>query len=99
MSDRGVFLNLEHVASITTEIEKLYGSYFIDYLMEFHKSNAQPKSREEIERSYHNRDDKKENILAPVQLQCDWLREIGFKDVDCHFKIFELAIFGGRKTV
>lgn len=99
LSDHGLFLNLEHIASITTEIEKLYDSYFIDYLTKFHKSDTQPKAREEIEQSYHNRDDKKENILAPVQLQCDWLREIGFKDVDCHFKIFELAIFGGRKIV
>lgn len=99
LSDRGVFLNLEHVASITTEIENLYDSYFIDYLTEFHKSDTQPRSREEIEQSHHNRTDKKENILAPVKLQCEWLREIGFKDVDCYFKIFELAIFGGRKIV
>jgi len=26
-----------------------------------------------------------------------WLQEIGFADVDCYFKIFELALFGGRK--
>ena len=38
-----------------------------------------------------------DNILAPVGDQCDWLREIGFEDVDCYFKIFELAVFGGRK--
>ena len=37
------------------------------------------------------------NILAPVELQCEWLRRIGFEDVDCYFKIFELAVFGGRR--
>ena len=26
-----------------------------------------------------------------------WLRQIGFQDVDCYFKAFELALFGGRK--
>lgn len=97
LSNRGVFLNLEHVASPTTEVEKLYGSYFIDYMTEFHKRSTQPKSREEIAQSYYNRPDKEENILTPVQSQCEWLQEIGFKDVDCYFKIFELAIFGGRK--
>ena len=29
--------------------------------------------------------------------QCRWLREIGFQDVDCFWKYFELAIFGGVK--
>ena len=34
---------------------------------------------------------------ADVEVQCDWLRSIGFKDVDCYFKAFELVVFGGRK--
>ncbi|SPE57295.1 hypothetical protein SBV1_270094 [Verrucomicrobia bacterium] len=29
--------------------------------------------------------------------QCQWLREIGFENVDCYFKVFELALFGGTK--
>jgi 16S rRNA G1207 methylase RsmC len=44
-----------------------------------------------------NRLDKSDNILAPVSAQCDWLSSIGYEDVDCFFKCFELAIFGGRK--
>jgi hypothetical protein len=35
--------------------------------------------------------------LALVDVQCGWLREIGFQDVDCFFKVFELALLGGRK--
>ena len=35
------------------------------------------------------------NILASVEEQCRWLHEIGFQDVDCFWKYFELAIFGG----
>jgi hypothetical protein len=41
---------------------------------------------------------KRENILAPVEEQCRWLRLIGFADVDCFLKVFELALFGGRKV-
>jgi tRNA (cmo5U34)-methyltransferase len=37
------------------------------------------------------------NKLAPVELQLRWLREIGFVDVDCHWKWLELALFGGIK--
>ena len=38
-----------------------------------------------------------EDILADPETQCDWLREIGFEDVDVFFKVPELAIFGGVK--
>jgi tRNA (cmo5U34)-methyltransferase len=52
-------------------------------------------SREQTAHEYHNRPHKEANILAPLELQCDWLREIGFDHVDCYLKIFELALFGG----
>lgn len=41
--------------------------------------------------------DKKENILAPVEEQCRRLCDLGYRDVDCFFKVFELSLFGGRK--
>ncbi len=94
----GVFLNLEHVASETPGVEAIFDSYFIDSLHMFHKIKDPAKSREEIALTYYNRPDKDENILAQVEKQCGWLRDIGFTDVDCFFKIFALAIFGGRKT-
>jgi len=49
-------------------------------------------------RCFSERPDKDENKIAPVEQQCGWLRDIGFNDVDCFFKLFEIAIFGGRKT-
>jgi tRNA (cmo5U34)-methyltransferase len=94
----GVFLNLEHVASPTIDVQRLFDSFFGDHLNCFHQARDPQKSREEIEQAYYNRPDKSENILAPVETQCQWLRQIGFADVDCFFKVFELAIFGGRKT-
>ncbi|MBI4526213.1 MAG: class I SAM-dependent methyltransferase [Deltaproteobacteria bacterium] len=94
----GVFLNLEHVASATPQGETLFESFFVDHLYSFHQATGSTKTRAEIQEAYCNRPDKKENILAPVDEQCRWLREIGFEDVDCFFKVFELALFGGRKT-
>ena len=38
------------------------------------------------------------NKLAPVETQLGWLREIGFTDVDCHWKWLELALLGGVKA-
>jgi hypothetical protein len=43
------------------------------------------------------RPDQYDNILVSVTTQCDWLKELGFIDVDCYFKCFELSIFAGIK--
>ncbi len=96
LAPAGVFLNLEHVASRSKAGEALFDDFFIDHLWEFHRTTG--KSREAVASIYHNRADKKENILATVEEQCRWLRLIGFSDVDCFMKIFELALFGGRKV-
>lgn len=37
------------------------------------------------------------NQLAPVELQLQWLREIGFEDVDCHWKWLEFALLGATR--
>jgi tRNA (cmo5U34)-methyltransferase len=93
----GLFLNIEHVSSPTDWVNSLFNDCFIDSLYKMHKQTNDNLTREEVAREYYNRDDKASNILAPVETQCEWLREIGFSDVDCYFKIFELALFGGRK--
>ena len=62
----------------------------------WYKENPQMKLVKFATEFYH-RDDKKANILTSVETQCQWLREIGFQDVDCYFKILEIAIFGGLK--
>lgn len=98
LSERGIFLNLEHVSSVTPSVSALFDSFFVDHLLRFHRETNPNKTRKEIEETYYQRPDKKENILAPVETQCQWLRDIGFQDVDCFFKVFELALFGGRKT-
>ena len=93
----GVFLNLEHVSSATEGIEAVFDDYFVDYLYAFHSRSNSGASRKQIAETYYARPDKADNILASVVSQCDWLREIGYGDVDCFFRVFELALFGGRR--
>jgi len=72
----GVFCNLEHVASATPALHRLF--------------LAQLDVRPE--------DEDPSNKLLDVHEQLMWLREIGFVDVDCHWKWRELALLSGRRA-
>jgi tRNA (cmo5U34)-methyltransferase len=70
---KGVFCNLEHVASATAE---LHGQFL-------EKLDIEPDKEDPS------------NKLLEMQTQLEWLREIGFEDVDCHWKWRELALLAG----
>lgn len=93
----GIFLNLEHVASPDTRLETMFDEVFVDGLYAFHQKNHSALNRHEISEKYYKREDKVLNKLTSVEIQCGWLREIGFKHVDCYFKLLEIALFGGCK--
>lgn len=95
LSPGGIFLNLEHVASVSRWGEERFEEYFIDSLHRYHAPYG--KTRADVAADFYHRPDKIANILAPVEVQCDWLREDGFEKVDCYLKVFELALFGGIK--
>jgi tRNA (cmo5U34)-methyltransferase len=42
------------------------------------------------------RDENSDRLLSP-ETQLDWLRQIGFVDVDCYWKWLELALMIGIK--
>ncbi|MCL5408680.1 MAG: methyltransferase domain-containing protein [Candidatus Omnitrophica bacterium] len=93
----GLFLNIEHVSFKTKWLNKIFNEIFIDSLYKIHVHQGGKCTRAQLSKEYYKRPDKEANILVSVETQCQWLRKIGYQDVDCYFKIFELAIFGGRK--
>jgi len=92
----GVFLNLDQVKSKTPSTSKIFDGFFLDHIRRSLSISDQSEMMNQIEKAYY--EDKKENLPAPVEKQGQWLCDIGFEDVDCFFKIFELALFGGKKT-
>ena len=93
----GMFINVEHVASATRWAEERHDDYFIESLYQHAVTRNPGVTREEMNALYRDRRDNGANILALTEIQCAWLRELGYEDVDIYFKVFELAIFGGRK--
>ncbi|NPV93457.1 MAG: class I SAM-dependent methyltransferase [Firmicutes bacterium] len=93
----GLFINIEQVSSPTRWIGSIFDDLFIDSLYRMYLKRGDKIAREQVADEWFNRPDIEANIPAPVEKQCEWLRRIGYQDVDCYFKLFELAVFGGRK--
>ena len=91
----GVFVNIEHTASCSDRTERIWWEWLYAKVLESRRAQGDPVSLDAIRREFEARQEI--NILTPVSEQADWLRQIGFVDVDCVFKVFEMAVFGGYK--
>jgi len=72
----GVFCNLEHVASLSVQLQ----IRLLDAI------------------GYTPEKEDKANRLLPMDLQLQCFREIGFVEVDCYWKWFEMALLAGYKV-
>ena len=95
----GWFINIEHIAASALLAVDLFNNHIIDGRYAIEKANGGSKTRQEISDIFMNRPDKDAYILLPVEIQCDWLRGIGYEEVDCYFRVYELAVFGGRRPI
>jgi tRNA (cmo5U34)-methyltransferase len=90
----GIFINWEHVETAGLA-EGLFDEFFRERLMQAERERENPRSLEEVMRSYDDAAD--DDILCDSETQCAWLREVGFEKVDVYFKLPGLAIFGGER--
>jgi tRNA (cmo5U34)-methyltransferase len=74
----GIFCNLEHVDSPTSNLHEQFLNSIGDRIASF------------------ARDENSDRLLS-LETQLDWLRQIGFVDVDCYWKWLELALLIGIK--
>jgi tRNA (cmo5U34)-methyltransferase len=70
LKPRGIFCNLEHVASPTQNLHERF----------FEAIGTIVQSQDKADR------------LLDVHTQLEWLKEIGFTDVDCYWKWLEMAL-------
>lgn len=93
----GVFVNIEHVASSTPLGEHLFERAYAETLAAFRNTRGAETTPDEVYEELRVRPDKTANRLAAVETQLAWLREIGFHDVDCYWKHYELAVLAGYR--
>ncbi|MFI6328014.1 class I SAM-dependent methyltransferase [Micromonospora chersina] len=84
----GVFVNAEQVAGPTPDLDRRYDEVWTARITELGSDAAEIAGARE--RMSHDRP-------APVTDQCRWLAEAGLVDVDCFFKEWRFAVFGGRR--
>lgn len=93
----GTFTHIEHVAPEQPWVSERFHTGIVDALHAFATRRDPSATREAAAAAYAAWPDRELNILTPVDLQCAWLREIGFVDVVAPFRWYEIAVFGGHR--
>jgi len=88
LRDGGIFVNADQTRGTTPETDAYYKRRWLAAV----QASGLPQHL--IDASVERR---KHDINASVDEQIRWMREAGFRDVDCMYKYFEFAVFCGRK--
>lgn len=90
LNPNGVFINADQVLGSTPYIERINKNAWKDFI------ENSGLTREEITSAYERISLDKE---ARLDDQLTWLKEAGFKDVECIYKYYHFAVMFGRKLV
>ncbi len=82
----GLFINADQVLGSTPAIEQQYRQQWLAAVRTLGVSEANLTAA--LERMTHDR-------MAPLDQQLHWLSDAGFQNVDCWYKNFSFAVFGG----
>jgi tRNA (cmo5U34)-methyltransferase len=94
LEDKGCFINLDVVLSVSEDIERWYLDLWEEWIAEKEKNIKLEESYTGIPNQYKNNPD---NFPDTLDYQLNALRECGFKNVDCFYKYGIFAIYAGQK--
>lgn len=89
LTDGGVFLNADQVLTSSEHLEKVNHEQWKAFML---KTLPLDEVEEKWVPTAYN-----EDHPAPLMDHLDWLRDVGFKEVDVMWKYIKGAVFGGRK--
>jgi tRNA (cmo5U34)-methyltransferase len=85
----GIFVNAEQVSGASVRLQNLFEAVHLERARALGSSDAEIAVA--IARMSHDQ-------CATADEQIRWLKEIGFEDVDCFYRSFRFAVFGGFKS-
>ncbi|MEH2453936.1 class I SAM-dependent methyltransferase [Nostoc sp.] len=87
----GIFVNADQILGKTPDLEQLYRKYWLDSVRG--KGLLKEDLKAAQKRMEYDR-------MATLDIQLHWLEAAGFQNVDCWYKNFSFAVFGGyRPTI
>jgi len=84
----GVFINADLVKGETAKVEQKYQDIWMNWIRKTDLSKNELSKI--IDRMQYDRP-------SSLNIQLQWLKEIGFSDVDCYYKYYSFAVCSGRK--
>lgn len=90
LSPGGMFVNADLVLGKTSDLEKLYSQHWLNSVL------ALGISLEDLQTAQKRME---YDRLAPLDVQLSWLNNLGFQNVDCWYKNFRFAVFGGFRPI
>ena len=88
LNAKGMFINADLCLGETEEIESAYQRDWLNYINQSGLTHQQ--IQEGIERSKY---DKKDTLVKQLQ----WLKQIGFKNVNCWYMNYSFSVYSGQK--
>jgi tRNA (cmo5U34)-methyltransferase len=88
LKSEGIFINADLVKGETDKTEQIYHDMWMNWIQEAGLSENE--LSEIIDRMQYDKP-------SSLSIQLQWLKEIGFQDVDCYYKYFNFAVYSGRK--
>ncbi|MEH2402800.1 class I SAM-dependent methyltransferase [Nostoc sp.] len=85
----GIFVNADQVLGKTPDLEQLYRKHWLDSV------SAKNISKEDLKAAQKRME---YDRMATLDIQLHWLEAAGFQNVDCWYKNFSFAVFGGYRA-